>query len=324
MFRTTENKIILVTRHTRLDELKARFNTRAQAKFYVEQLGADFSDYVTEHETYQQAIEQTLLYLNQLGRVHLLDRRYLPNFIFAETDTIVVLGQDGLVANTLKYLNGQSVIGVNPDPRRYDGVLLPFTVQDLKNVVTEVFARRRSYKTVTMAQAILNNGLKLYAVNDLFIGTRSHGSARYQIQSDIFNENQSSSGVIVSTGLGSTGWFKSLLVGANAIMQAWQPEDKKASVKKTAVTELLPAINSQFAWDSDYLCFTVREPFISTTSTAHCVFGKITPTSPLIIVSQMAENGVVFSDGIESDFLEFNAGTQATISIADKQGILVI
>jgi len=39
--------------------------------------------------------------------------------------------------------------------------------------------------------------------------------------------------------------------------------------------------------------------------------------------SQMAENGVIFSDGIENDFLEFNSGTQAVISIGEKKGVLI-
>jgi hypothetical protein len=38
----------------------------------------------------------------------------------------------------------------------------------------------------------------------------------------------------------------------------------------------------------------------------------------------MPENGVIFSDGIEADFLDFNAGTQATITLADKRGHLVV
>lgn len=37
----------------------------------------------------------------------------------------------------------------------------------------------------------------------------------------------------------------------------------------------------------------------------------------------MPENGVVFSDGIEADFLQFNSGTQATIGIARRRGRLV-
>src|SRR5512143_1606850 len=109
MKRLTENKIILVTRTTRLEELMARFNTIGQAKFYIEHLGADFSDYEIEHGTYKTAAKEAGTQLAALGRVQVLDRAFLPNFIFGDRETVVVLGQDGLVANTLKYLKGQPV-----------------------------------------------------------------------------------------------------------------------------------------------------------------------------------------------------------------------
>ena len=121
MQRLTENKIILVTRPTRVAELKRRFNTRTQAKFYVSHLGQDFSDYEREDEQYANAVRTAQRTLGALGRVQLIDRSFLPNFVFGPQDIVVVLGQDGLVANTVKYLNGQPVVGVNPDPARWDG-----------------------------------------------------------------------------------------------------------------------------------------------------------------------------------------------------------
>ena len=219
MSRLTENKIVLVVRATRLADLRARFATKQQAKFYVNRLGADFSDYEREDTAYQEAIRETQLTLSQLGRVQLVQRAMLPNFVFGPEDTIVALGQDGLVANTLKYLNGQPLIGVNPDPKRYDGQLLPFRVPHLRKILPEVFARSRTIREVSMAAVKLNTGLVLHAVNDLFIGPRSHGSARYVIHIGKKHEMQSSSGVIVSTGLGSTGWLKSLIAGATGIAQ---------------------------------------------------------------------------------------------------------
>ena len=220
MNRLTDNKIVLVTRPTRLAELVIRFNTVSQARFYVEHQGADFSDYLREDETYHRALSEAQSALSQVGRVQIVDRGFLPNFVFAPDDTVVTLGQDGLVANTLKYLNGQPVVGVNPDPERWDGRLLPFRVSDLTKVMPEVVLRKRPTRSVTMAKAALNNGQTLYGVNDLFIGPKTHCSARYLIRSGEASETQSSSGVIVSTGMGSTGWLKSLLTGAAAITQS--------------------------------------------------------------------------------------------------------
>jgi hypothetical protein len=78
-----------------------------------------------------------------------------------------------------------------------------------------------------------------------------------------------------------------------------------------------------FQWESDYLYFTVREPFPTRTTRASLVFGRVTPETPLTLESQMAEHGVIFSDGLEKDFLEFNSGTQAVIGIAERKGVLV-
>jgi len=251
---------------------------------------------------------------------------------FAPNDTIVTLGQDGLVANTLKYLEGQPVIGVNPDPARWDGKLLPFKVEDLSKIIPEVLGHGRPTKNVTMAKAALNNGQTMYAVNDLFIGPKSHSSARYIIRSGESSEAQSSSGVIVSTGMGSTGWLKSLLTGAAAISRSAVSTPPQEVIEplgsklpnQNQRTKMSPNISCEFAWDANYLFYTVREPFPTRTTGASLVFGRITSEHPLLLNSQMAENGVIFSDGIERDFLEFNSGAQAAISIAERRGVLVV
>jgi len=327
MQRLTDNKIVLVTRPTRLAELVARFNTVSQARFYLEHQGADFQDYLREDETYHQALVKTQAGLAQLGRVQAIDRAFLPNFVFTPQDTVVTLGQDGLVANTLKYLHGQPVVGVNPDPGRWDGKLLPFRAEDLGKIVPEVFARGRPTRSVTMAKASLNNGQVLYAVNDLFVGPKSHASARYRIRSGDASETQSSSGVIISTGLGSSGWLKSLLTGAMAISQSaaglFSRDGRRAPANARPRPKVSPGPTTEFAWDADYLLFTVREPFPTRTTGASLVFGRVTAESPLALASQMAENGVIFSDGIEKDFLEFNSGTQAEVTLAERKGVLV-
>lgn len=309
--RRTENKIVVVTRRTRLDNLIARFNTEDQARFYVEHLGADFSDYQAEDRVYKVAVREAEDRLSQHGRVQVIERTFVPNFIFGPSDTVVAIGQDGLVANVLKYLDGQWLMGVNPDVKRWEGVLLPFTVKDLGVVMPEVFSRRRRVAEVTMAEARLNTGERLSAVNDLFIGPRSHTSARYTIRVGEKMETQSSSGIIVSTGLGSTGWLRSVMAGATGVATALSGRP------------LDIAARGPVAWNADHLFFSVREPWPSKTSGAQITFGTVTATAPLRLVSQMPENGVIFSDGIEADFLQFNSGTEAVIGVAERKGYLV-
>lgn len=309
---TDERKIILVVRPTRLDELITRFNTVQQAQFYVEHLGADFSDYLAEKKLYDTAIAHVEASLRAVARVQRLDRRYLPNFVFGPDDVVVVLGQDGLVANTLKYLDGQPVLGVNPDPARWDGPLLPFNTKSLPKVIGEALRNKRPIKRVSMAKATLNTGAVIHAVNDLFIGPQSHVSARYILQAEEREERQSSSGIIVSTGMGSTGWLKSLYSGwlGTASALGLDPAER--------------TIDMSFGWDADFLRYFVREPFPSRTTGATIVAGLVSNTRPLTIVSEMPEHGVIFSDGIEADFLEFNAGTRAVVTLAERQGLLVV
>ena len=310
-----DRKIVLVTRKTRLEDLIAKFLTAAQAKFYVEHLGADFSDYQREHDIYQAELHQALQALEQWGRYQIIERSFLPNFIFGPSDVVVALGQDGLVANTMKYLDGHPLIGLNPDAGRYDGILLPFVAHDLPALLREVAADKRSFKSVTMAKATLANGQVLYAVNDLFIGARTHTSAIYEIAAGEHKEKQSSSGLIVSTGLGSTAWFKSIVTGSLAIAGAFG--GGTATPYSSLPYSALP-------WDASELRFAVREPFPSRSSQVNLVYGRLTGTERLSVRSLMPENGVIFSDGIEADRLEFNSGTEAQIAVAEREGRLVV
>jgi NAD kinase len=306
-----ERKVVLVTRRTRLEELIAKYLTAEQAKFYVEHLGADFSDYSREHDVYLAARRKTVQTLEQWGRYQVIDRGFLPSFIFGPSDIVVALGQDGVVANTMKYLDGHPLIGLNPDRRRYDGILLPFVPDDLPALLGEVAADRRDSRSVTMARASLANGQMLHAVNDLFIGARTHTSAVYEIAAGERHETQSSSGLIVATGLGSTAWFKSIVTGSLAIAGAFGGHSETASYAPQA-------------WDAAALRFAVREPFPSRSSQASLVYGEVMKSESLRVRSLMPENGVIFSDGIEADRLEFNSGTEAEIAIAERRGRLVV
>lgn len=306
-----DRKIVLVTRKTRLEELIAKYLTAAQARFYVEHLGADFSDYQREHDTYVAERHVTVEALERWGRYQIIDRSFLPNFIFGPSDIVVALGQDGVVANTMKYLDGQPLIGLNPDARRHDGVLLPFVPRDLPALLADVAAEKRSFKSVTMAKAALTNGQVLYAVNDLFIGARTHTSAIYEIATSRGSERQSSSGLIVSTGLGSTAWFKSIVTGSLAIASAYGAA--------SGTPPYLPQ-----AWDARALRFAVREPFPSRSSHVNLVCGSLAQSEHLSVRSLMPENGVIFSDGIEADRLDFNSGTEARIAVAEREGRLVV
>lgn len=303
------NKVVLVTRKTRLNELVYKYNTIEQAKFYIEHLGADFTDYMREDEKYHAAVADVIHSAEKYARVQRIDRDFLPNMIFGEKDIVVAVGQDGLVANVMKYLHGQPLIGINPDPERWDGVLLPFEPGQSEQVLLKTIAGNHDARQVTMAQATTQDGQMMLAVNDLFIGQKTHVSARYDIMWNQKREHQSSSGIIVSTGLGSTGWYKSVIAQAAGIAREFVSQDFRDRRRR---------------WDDDELTFVVREPFPSRSTQTGIVYGSLGGRDSFRILSKMPGNGVVFSDGIESDAIEFNAGTEVTIGIAPQKGVLVI
>ena len=302
-------KVILVTRKTRLDELIERFNTRAQAKFYIEHAGGDFSSYLAEHDAYQQSLEQVRRAIEVGLKIQVMDRSLVPTYVFSAGDAIVTLGQDGLVANTAKYVQGQPIVAVNPDPERFDGVLLPFQPAGARTVLERTVAGKARVRAVTLAQAKLKDGQRLLAFNDLFIGAATHISARYRIRHGDRRENHSSSGIIVSTGAGSTGWLSSMFNETSGIL---------------AFLGGAPVKPVRMAWEDEQLFFVVREPFVSRHSQAAIVAGRIPRDQPLALDSQMPAGGVIFSDGVEADHLDFNSGAVANIGIAPEKANLVV
>ena len=310
-------KIVVVWKKTALEELIERHNSRDQARFYVEARGASFLEFEAAHDEFQKSrriLEKSLETSLPPGvRTQWIQREFLPQFSFGARDLVVALGPDGLVVNIAKYLDGQTLVAFNPDETRIDGVLLPFPVWMAPHVTKNAALGRGQIAHLTMASAKLNDGQEILALNDLFIGRRGHASARYRLKIGEESENQSSSGIIVSTGAGSTGWLKSVLTGAARVMESFADAEEMNVLSQTAL------LRGQFAWDEERLQFSVREPFPSVSTGTELVFGRIEGAQKLEIASQMPSEGAIFSDGIEEDFLEFNAGAIAQIGVAQRK-----
>jgi len=299
---------IIVKNKTRLELLIERFNTKAQAKFYIESLGGNFDDYENENENFQNALEALQIQLSKYIKNKIIERNFLPSFIFSENQLIIVIGQDGLVANTAKYSKNLPIIAVNPDKERFDGVLLPFDISNFIGGVENVISNQYNSKTMRFAEAKLNDGQRLLAFNDLFIGAATHISAKYKITYDNIIEEQSSSGLIVSTPAGSTGWLSSIFNMSYGITNLFE-NNLNPKRPKLKDNELL---------------FAVREPFQSIRTQIGITAGILNTQKKLTIESLMPTSGVIFSDGIESDFLRFNSGSIATIGIAKETATIVL
>jgi hypothetical protein len=326
--------IAVVTRETRMAGLRARWGTTKQAAFVLGQAhiveeaqaqqrgrkraraaapealdAAEFVEYQREDSFYHRTLKRIVTNLDFGLPVKMLDRGMVPSFDFWNCAVVVVVGQDGLVANTAKYVGELPILGVNPDAARNDGVLLPFRADQVSLAVDRVLHGKYRARNVTLAEVTLNDSQRLLAFNDFFIGAASHVSARYTLDIQGRVESQSSSGILVSTGAGSTGWMSSVFNMTHGVARM---------VGNSADGDV------KLPWEDRRLIWVVREPFRSRHSESNLIAGLLPDGEEIVAESLMPAGGVIFSDGIESDFLQFNTGSIARICASKKSARLVV
>lgn len=286
-------RVVVVSRPSERDELLLRHGTLQQARFFLESRGQRLDDVLGRHQILETALHAVTAALPGKWRRARVLRHELDRFLFEPDDVVVVVGQDGLVANVAKYLRGQPVIGVNPSTALHPGVLVRHAPQAAGDLLA-MFARGAlPCEERTMVRARLGDGQTLVALNEIFVGHRTHQSARYRLAFAGRSERHSSSGLIVATGTGATGWAKSI-----AHDRAHAP---------ALPGPLEPA-----------LAFLVREAWASVTSGDSLTDGRIGVGEALRVTSEMNEGGTVFGDGIEADRLELPFGQTVELGCAEQ------
>ncbi|HEU5129684.1 MAG TPA: hypothetical protein VFU12_17025 [Glycomyces sp.] len=296
---TLAPRAVVVSRRSELDELLARHGTRAAAEHFLRRRGRDLDEIAARHEALQAAlttVESTIPADWRRGRV---ERADLPNFLFAPEDLVVAVGQDGLVANLAKYLDGQPVIGVDPEPGRGLGVMVRFRPESAAAALTAAAGRTAAVRRLSMVAARLDDGQELAGLNEVYAGHAAHQSARYRLTgADGRHERQSSSGVVVGTGTGATGWIASIAGERGRSAPPPAPEEPSLS-------------------------WFVREAWPSPATGATLTSGALQEGERLRLVCE-SEQLVVFADGVESDRLTVTWGQQVSIGLADRRLHLVV
>ena len=290
---TLAPRCVLVERQTEFRDLLARHGTREQARFFLSQRGLALADVEERHLHHEEVRARVLGALPPDWRHTTVQRPDLDRFLFGPDDVVIVLGQDGLVANVAKYLDGQPVIGLNPEPERFPGVLVNHAPEAVGDLCADLVAGRAALRAAHDGPRALDDGQALLALNEIFVGHRTHQSARYRLGVGERAEHQSSSGLIAASGTGATGWAMSIN-------------------RQRARPLQLPAPTApQLAW-------FVREAWESPTTGATLTGGLLAAGATLEVTSELSGDGVVFGDGIESDRLELDWGQRVTISAADR------
>jgi hypothetical protein len=293
MSRTLPPRAVLVTRPTELAGLLLRHGTREQARFFLEARGRTLDEALERHRLQEDALHAVSSQIPTLWRRARVSRDELDRFLFEPDDVILAVGQDGLVANVAKYARGQIVIGINPSKELFEGVLVRHPPQAVADLLAMSERGSLRLEERSMVQASVEGGASLVALNEIFVGHRTHQSARYTIAFGGQSERHSSSGVIVCTGTGASGWARSVSLRRQGCAPLPSP---------TA-----PA-----------LTFLVREAWPSVATGTTLVDGRIEAGRELVITSEMNDGGVAFGDGIEEDRLELPWGQIVRLRRADR------
>jgi hypothetical protein len=291
-------RAVIVHRTTELTGLLHDHGTQGKADFFLETRGGDMTLVQHRHALQDRAMGYVLKAVPTKWRRVMVERSDLDRFLFEPGDIVVAVGQDGLVANTSKYLDGQSVVGINPDPATNAGVLVPHDPRSAGDVVRRAAERTAPIQERTMAEVTTDEGVSLVALNELFIGHRTHQSARYDLEFAGRTVFQSSSGLIVATGTGCTGWAASVHRSHRSALPLPAPTDPR-------------------------LIFFVREAWPGPGCDVATTEGLVTPEKPLRITCRMSEGGVVFGDGIEGDSISLRWGQSITVVRAARRLRLV-
>ena len=221
-------RIVVVHRRSELDELVDRHATYGQAEFFLRSRGRDIAAVQARHDAVEAALTTVVDAVPDGFRQARVERSELDRYLFAPEDVIVAVGQDGLVANVAKYLRGQPVVGVDPEPGINAGVLVPFRPAEARAQMLAVARGTAAVSERAMVEARLDDGQSLVALNDVYVGSPGHQSSRWTLDVPARGrEQQSCSGLIAGTGTGSTGWISSIAAdrGLGARLPAPESDD---------------------------------------------------------------------------------------------------
>ena len=129
----------------------------------------------------------------------------------SDIDIVIAMGGDGTVLSASHYLIDKPLLAVNSDPEKSEGALTTINADQLEDKIKEIKLNKWKEEKLERIEVFINNKpLDLLALNEVFIAnTKAYLISKYKLRFKEKEEEQRSSGLIFSTGTGSTAWFKS-------------------------------------------------------------------------------------------------------------------
>jgi len=232
----------------------------------------------------QKKIIELLKKILKDSNLNLVNRCDLTKKDIKGHNLIFSIGGDGTFLRTAHFITNELIMGINSDVKKSEGKLCSAVKENLKDKINKIKEDEFIIKKLTRVRVHYSS--KDYdALNEIYVGSsKPYYLGKYILKFNNIKEEQKSSGIIISSGTGSSAWYKSIT-------------------------------NNTFDPESEELRFVVREPYYGRLSKFNITTGRIYKNQKLYLVSKM-KDGIIAIDSITE--LPFSKDKEIEIKISPK------
>lgn len=202
-------KIALVPKLTKVEWDMKRLNlTERELKEFYDKQGLNTMVIFDSHQIQKQGLNKIKSIFPEIETV---ERDKCTRESMKPFDIILAYGGDNHFQYIAHRLTSQIILGVNSDPDRSDGALTSIAINELELYKERILNKKFSIEEWTRLKVQTNGTIiEDLAISEVFIGEEKRfNMSRHILELNGQKEEQKGSGLIVSTGTGSTGWYNS-------------------------------------------------------------------------------------------------------------------
>jgi NAD kinase len=222
------NKILILRKLSVLEYDQAKFGlSEKEAILRYQKMGADTERILKSHDRQQKNFQNLMKFFpgSQIYKGEGLKKDLLKSSLL-----VIVFGGDNYFQYVSHFINNQLVLGINADPQTSEGALLNYQPKDIPHLFEIIKKGNYEIQEWTRLETILNNRkLKAQALSEVYVGCKERiAMSRYSLEINNSVEEHKDSGIIICTGSGSTGWYKSAASCAHETAPSFSKTNKEA------------------------------------------------------------------------------------------------
>lgn len=169
--------------------------------------GANVETILSSHATQQASLGK----LRQIfDPSQFIARDDLAESVNQDADLVIAFGGDNHFVYVSHFAKSAMILGINSDPQRSDGALTSLTADQCEEALQALTRGDYSIEEWPRLEALVNGKPLPLTTSELFVGERERVyMSRYVLKHGDVEETQKSSGLLITTGAGSTGWYDS-------------------------------------------------------------------------------------------------------------------